>query len=129
MKTSHKLALAVVAGVLIGAAGAKAVRAPQEKTGPGYIIAEVEVTDPAALKEYGAKAPQIVASYGGHYVVRGGAAQALEGDPPKGYLVIIGFDSVEKARQWYDSPDYKAIRGIRQSATKSRLLLAEGVPQ
>ena len=131
MKTRYKLALAVLGGVLIGGVGARAIYAQQAKTAPGYVIAEVEVTNPAAnpagLKEYAAKAPEIMASHGGHYVVRGGKVEALEGEPPKGYVVVIGFDSVEKAREWYDSPEYKAIRGFRQSATHSRLLLAEGV--
>ena len=46
---------------------------------------------------------------------------------PKGFIVVIGFDSVEKARAWYDSPDYAAIRPFRQSSTKSRIFIAEGV--
>jgi uncharacterized protein (DUF1330 family) len=127
MKTRYKVGLAVLGGVLIGAVGTRAISAQQAKTRPGYIIAEVEVIDPAPLKEYAAKAPEIMASHGGHYLIRGGKVEALEGEPPKGSLVVIGFDSVEKAREWYDSPDYKAIRGFRQSATHSRLLLVEGV--
>jgi hypothetical protein len=51
MKTKYKLALAVLAGVLIGVAGARAIHAQQVKTPPGCVIAEVEVTDPAALKK------------------------------------------------------------------------------
>jgi len=128
MKTSHKLVLAVLAGVLMGAAGAEVVRAQQGKARPGYVVAEVETTDATALKEYGAKAPQIMESHGGRYVVRGGDVQPLEGEAPKGYVVIMGFDSMEKARAWYDSPEYKAIRGIRQNATRSRLFLVEGEP-
>jgi len=128
MKTKYKVALAVLAGILIGVAGARAIHAQEQKTRPGYIIAEVEVTDPTTLKKYSETAPQIVASFGGHYVVRGGGnIQALEGEPPKGFVVVIGFDSVEKAREWYDSPAYAAIRPFRQSATKSRLFLVEGV--
>jgi uncharacterized protein (DUF1330 family) len=60
-------------------------------------------------------------------LVRGGNVQGLEGDAPKGYIVVIAFGSVEKARGWYNSPAYEAIKPIRQNATKSRLLLAEGV--
>jgi uncharacterized protein (DUF1330 family) len=128
MKTYYKLALAVLAGLLIGVAGARAIHAQQGKTPPAYVIAEVEVTDPTTLKKYGDKAPQIVASFNGHYVVRGGGKiQSLEGEPPKGFIVVIGFESAEKAREWYDSPAYAAIRPIRQSATKSRLFIAEGV--
>jgi uncharacterized protein (DUF1330 family) len=126
MKTHLKLALAVLAGLSIGVAGAAAIHAKQAKTPPGYVIAEVEIKDPTTLKKYGEKAPQIVASFNGHYVVRGGDVQALEGEPPKGYIVVIGFDSVQKAREWYDSPAYAAIRPFRQNSTKSRLFIIEG---
>ena len=126
MNNHLKLVLAVLAGVSIGVAGAAAIHAQQTETPPGYVIAEVEVTDPTTLQKYGAKAPQIVASFNGHYVVRGGDVQALEGEPPKGYIVVIGFDSVRKAREWYDSPAYAAIRPFRQSSTKSRLFIVEG---
>jgi uncharacterized protein (DUF1330 family) len=126
MKTHLKLALAVLAGVSIGVAGARAIHAQQAKTPPGYVIAEVEIKDPTTLKKYGEKAPQIVASFNGHYVVRGGDVQALEGEPPKGYIVVIGFDSVRKAQEWYDSPAYAAIRPFRQKSTKSRLFIVEG---
>jgi uncharacterized protein (DUF1330 family) len=126
MKTHLKLELAVLAGVAIGVTGTAAIHAQQAKTPPGYVIAEVEITDPTTLQKYGEKAPQIVASFNGHYVVRGGDVQALEGEPPKGYIVVIGFDSVQKAREWYDSPAYAAIRPFRQSSTKSRLFIVEG---
>lgn len=68
-----------------------------------------------------------MASFNGHYVVRGGDVQSLEGEPPKGYIVVIGFDSVQKAREWYDSPAYAAIRPFRQNSTKSRLFIVEAV--
>jgi uncharacterized protein (DUF1330 family) len=60
-------------------------------------------------------------------VVRGGKVQTLEGEPPKGAIVEIAFDSVEKAREWYDSPAYAAIRPLRQHAAKSRIYIVEGV--
>jgi len=128
MKTNFKVALAVLAGVSIGIAGARLMRAQQVKTRPGYVIAEVEVTDPTTMQKYGEKAPQIVASFNGHYVVRGGGKiQALEGEAPKDFVVVIGFDSAEKAREWYDSPAYSAIKPFRQSAAKSRIFIVEGV--
>lgn len=130
MKTNLKLTLALAAGVSIGVAGANAIHAQQAKTAPGYVIAEVEMTDPNpnALQKYGEKVPQIIAAFNGHYVVRGGAVQPLEGEAPKGLIVVLGFDSVKKAREWYDSPAYSAIRPIRQNATRSRLFIVEGVP-
>jgi uncharacterized protein (DUF1330 family) len=59
-------------------------------------------------------------------LVRGGKIQTVEGEPPKGYIVIIAFDSMEKARGWYYSAAYEAIKPTRQSSTKSRILIAEG---
>jgi uncharacterized protein (DUF1330 family) len=70
---------------------------------------------------------ETLAPFNHHYVVRGHNIQALEGEPPKGGIVIIAFDSAEKAREWYDSPAYEAIKPIRQSAAKSRIIIVEGV--
>jgi uncharacterized protein (DUF1330 family) len=129
MKTNHKLALAVLAGVSIGVAGAEAIHAQQVKTPPGYVIAEVEVSDPATMQKYGEKVPDTLAPFNHHYVVLGHNIQPLEGEPPKGDVVIIAFDSAQKAREWWDSPAYDAIKPIRHSAAKSRIFIVEGVAQ
>jgi uncharacterized protein (DUF1330 family) len=127
MKTNHKLALAVLAGVSIGAAGARTIHAQQVKAPPAYVVAEVgDVTDPANMQKYGEKVPETLAPFEHHYVVRGGKTQSLEGEPPK-RIVVIAFDSAEKARAWYDSPAYAAIKPLRQSSAKSRIFIAEGV--
>jgi uncharacterized protein (DUF1330 family) len=127
MKTNRKLALAMLAGILIGVAGARAIHAQQVNTPPAYVIAEVEVTDLAAIQKYGAKVPETLAPFNHHYVVRSNKIQSLEGEPPKGGIVVIAFDSVEKAREWYDSPAYAAIRPIRESAAKTRMFIVEGL--
>ena len=128
MTTIFKLVLAAMAGTLIGAVGAPAIQARQQSAAPapGYFIAEIEVTDPAAMKSYGEKVPETLAPFNHHYVVRGGKPQALEGEPPRS-LVVIAFDSVARAREWYESPAYRALIPLRQSASKTRIFLAEGV--
>jgi uncharacterized protein (DUF1330 family) len=126
MKTNHKLTLAVLAGVSIGVAGSTAIHAGQVKEAPGYVIAEVDVTDPTTMQKYGEKVPETLAPFNHHYLVRDGKPLALEGEPPKG-VVIIAFDSAEKAREWYDSSAYGAIKPIRQSAAKSRIFIAKGI--
>ena len=64
--------------------------------------------------------------FNGLYLVRGGKVQAVEGEAPK-RIVVIAFDSAEKAREWEDSPTYGAIKPIRQSSAKSRIFIVEGV--
>ena len=127
MNNNYKLALAALAGLSIGIAGDNAIHAQQLKPTPGYVIAEVDVTDPATMQKYGEKVPETLAPFNHHYMVRSSKIQALEGEPPKGGVVVIAFDSAEKAREWYDSPAYAAIRPIRQSAAKSRIFIVEGL--
>src|SRR6202161_4956884 len=109
MKTNYRLALAVLARVLIGIAGAiggaKAVYAGQFTPPPAYVISEVDAMDLAGLQKYGEKVGDTLAPFNGHYhfLVGGGAKiQALDGEPPKG-IVVLAFDSAEKERGWYDS--------------------------
>jgi uncharacterized protein (DUF1330 family) len=132
LKTNHKLALAALTGISIGVATVQAIHAQQVKAPPAYVIAEVEkdptkVEDPAAARKYAQEAPKSLIPFNGQYVVRGGAVQTVEGDAPKGYIVVIAFDSIEKARGWYYSSAYEAIKPIRQNSTKSRILIVEGV--
>ena len=125
MKTNHKLLMAVLVGAVIGIAGATAIHARQMKMLPGYVVAEVDVTDPATFKQYADKAPGTIAQYGGHYIIRGGKNTSLEGDAPKRF-VVIQFENVEKAKAWEDSPEYEAIKPIRHKSAKSRVFIIEG---
>jgi hypothetical protein len=61
MKANHKLAVVLLAGVSIGVAAAMAIQAQQVKTPTGYVVAEVEVTDPATMQKYGEKVPKTLA--------------------------------------------------------------------
>ena len=126
MKMNPRVILAALVGAAIGAAGAAAIHAAQTKTPAGYMIAEENVTDSATFQKYAAQVPATLAPFGGHYVVRGGKTVALEGEPPQ-RVVVVAFESVEKAKAWYDSPAYSAIRPIREGASKGRLFIAEGV--
>jgi len=120
-----KSALAMLAGVWIGAA---AIQDHDVRKAPAYVIAEIGVTDRVRMQEYGRKVPESLAPFEGRYryLVRGGKTWALEGEPPKG-MVVIAFDSAEEARRWYDSPAYAAIRPIRMRAATSRIFVVEGV--
>jgi uncharacterized protein (DUF1330 family) len=127
MKTNLKLMLVLLAGIGLGGAGATAIQAQQAKVAPGYVVAEVEVNDTAAFAEYAAAVPGTLAPFNGKYVIRAGKITPVEGDAPKQRFIVIGFDSVEKAQAWEDSPAYEAIKPIRHAAAKSRVFIAEGV--
>ena len=91
-----------------------------------YLIGEVEVHDPEQYAKYTAKTPDAIAKHGGKFIVRGGAWDALEGEAPKGRVVVIEFPSLDAARAFYQSDDYQPLIPIRQSASEGRLFLVEG---
>lgn len=128
MKSKFELLVAVLSGLLVGVAGNSAIHGQEVKTPPVYVISEADaITDPIAIKEYGAKAPETLVPFNGHFVVRGGKTESLDGDaPPKG-IVVIAFDSSEQAHAWYNSPAYAAIRPIRLAASKGRMFILHGV--
>jgi len=131
VKSNYKLLVAGLAGLLAGAAGNRAIHGQQVKAPPVYVISEAEaITDTTAVKNYGAKVPETLTPFNGHYhFVVAGAGQSLDGDPaPKG-IVVIAFENSEKAHTWYSSPAYQAIRPMRQAGVKGRMFIVEGVSQ
>ena len=56
---------------------------------PGYVIAEIEITDPTAFD-------------------------------------VLEFPSVEQARRWYDSEEYRGPKALRMKASRGKVILVEG---
>jgi uncharacterized protein (DUF1330 family) len=92
-----------------------------------YVIVEVETTDPQAMRAYRDVVTPTVAAFGGRFIVRGGAVQTLEGgwDPER--IVVIEFESAEKARAWWESAEYREPKAMRQRAGHTRMIIVEGV--
>lgn len=93
-----------------------------------YVIAEVEITNPEGYREYTTHVPATIAKYGGRFLVRGGAAEVLEGDWPQKRRVIIEFASMQAARRWWNSPEYEKPKAMRRANSLGRLILLEGAP-
>ena len=70
-----------------------------------YVISEADVRDAAGFAVYRTIAAKSIAHYGGRYLVRGGAANAVEGGPPPNTLIVVEFPTMERLREWYASPD------------------------
>ena len=92
-----------------------------------YIIVEIEVTDPAGYEEYKKQAGATVEKYGGKYLVRGGATEVLEGDWQPKRIVIVEFATMERAKGWLNSEEYREPRKMRHRTAKTRMILVQGV--
>jgi len=92
-----------------------------------YLVVDVHRTDVERASRYSARSGPSVERHGGRYLARGGPAAILEGDWDPDRLVVIEFDSVEAAQDWYDSEDYREIRTMREGAGEWRMVVIEGV--
>jgi uncharacterized protein (DUF1330 family) len=91
-----------------------------------YIIVDIQIHDTVAYEEYKKLTPASLAAYDGKFVVRGGAAQVLEGAWQPGRVVVLEFPDAAKAKQWWDSPEYTPAKQIRQRAAHTNMILVEG---
>ena len=67
-----------------------------------YLVAVCQVTDPNEnFKKYAAESAQLMHAHGGKYIVRGPAAEVLQGDALQGKVVIIS-----------EFPDMDALQGF-----------------
>lgn len=95
---------------------------------PAYVISEVEVIDQVLADRYRSLAEASIAQYGGRYIARGGAIDAVEGDwPPGQRIVMVEFPTMERAYEWYASPEYAEALKVRHKALTRRLIFVDGV--
>ena len=92
-----------------------------------YVIVEIEVTDPVGYEEYKKLASDTVHQHGGKYIVRGGAAEVLEGDWTPKRIVVLQFDSMERAKEWLNCEEYREPRAMRHRTAKTNMILVDGV--
>jgi uncharacterized protein (DUF1330 family) len=91
-----------------------------------YVIAEIDITDPAAYEDYRRQVPAVIARYGGKYIVRGGKVESLEGGWQPKRLVALEFPTMEQAQKFYRSPEYAPLIKLRQKASRGRIVIVEG---
>jgi uncharacterized protein (DUF1330 family) len=92
-----------------------------------YVIAEIDITDPAAYEDYRRQVPEVIARYGGKYIVRGGKVEPLEGGWSPKRVAVVAFPSMEQALKFYRSAEYAPLIAIRQKASRGKLIIVEGL--
>ena len=93
---------------------------------PAYVIAQVNVTDPAKYQEYAKLAGPATQKYGGKFLVRGGKKTVLEGNIPYERIVVNEFPDVETAKKFYNSPEYQEAKKHRLGAADFHMIIVEG---
>ncbi len=91
-----------------------------------YVIVQVNVTDAEKYEAYKKLTPASIEKYGGRFLVRGGAQENLEGTLEYSRIVLVEFPDVDRATQWYNSPEYQRAKTLRAGASTGVFTVVEG---
>ena len=94
---------------------------------PAYLISTIEITDPAGYEEYRKLVAPVLQKHGGRFLVRGGKIHYLEGEWRPKRVVVVEFDSVDKARAFSDAPEYAQAKAMRHRTSVSSVIVVEGL--
>ncbi len=92
-----------------------------------YLIVELEVTDPAKFQRYRELVPPIIEKFGGRYIVRGGGTEVLEGNWEPKRIVVLEFETAQKAKELMESEEYRPVKQLRLESANTNMVLVEGV--
>jgi uncharacterized protein (DUF1330 family) len=127
MKTSLAVATALVAGIGIGSFGAYSVHSQPKP--PVYMIEDNTVRDAGGFAiEFAPLARESLKTYGGRYL-GGGTGISIDGDPPKGRVVLVQWDTLDQLMKWRHSPEYTKARAVGEKYGSFRIIAVDGLPQ
>ena len=87
-----------------------------------YLIIEAHITDPRRFATYARATPEV-----GRYLVMGGEQHSLEGEHAPARTVISQWPDRAAALAFWQSPEYAALKPLRDGTGNFRVLLADGV--
>jgi uncharacterized protein (DUF1330 family) len=128
MKKLFGPGLGIMAGIAIGAAAIQGLHAQAKP--PVYVVIPIlKINDAAAFKagvlDKGKESTAAATAQGGHYIIRSQKFTKLDGTPPE-RLIVVAFDSVEKAQAYVNSPALKDVTAARLKSTNSLSFIVEG---
>ena len=91
-----------------------------------YFIVEVDITDPVGFEDYRKRVPATIERYGGRYLARGGTLETIEGSWTPKRVVVLEFPSIDQARRWYHSDEYRELKALRLRTSRGSIVLVEG---
>jgi uncharacterized protein (DUF1330 family) len=94
---------------------------------PVFVIADIKITDSAMFQEYRKVAGPTVRQYGGRIVAASPNAETVEGDWYPNELVIAEFETMEQAKQWYESEEYRDPKVMREKSSVTNLVFVPGL--
>jgi uncharacterized protein (DUF1330 family) len=127
MKSNYKVAVAMLAGVALGALVVQGLHAQAKP--PVYVVAEIDVSNiDAYLKEYVPLAQAAIKAAGGRILAVGQNITSIDGTAPQ-RATIQQWESLERYNAYRKSAAFADARKIGEQYAKFRTFAIEGMPQ
>jgi uncharacterized protein (DUF1330 family) len=120
------IGLSMIAGAALGVTAVQTLHAQAKPM--AYVIAENTVNNQDAyLKDFAPAITKAIEANGGKYLARGGKTASVHGTAPAGRIVILQFESLDKAQAWANSQPTKDAFAIGEKYAAIRDYIVEGV--
>ena len=128
MKSSYKIAMAMIGSFVLGAGIASALHAQSKP--PAYIFAEIDVKDQDGYaKDFLPKAQANIKEFGGKYLAGGyNKAISFSGSPPPNRVVLFQFADVDRLKAFFDK-DKQLETDVGSKYASFRAIGIEGIEQ
>jgi uncharacterized protein (DUF1330 family) len=93
----------------------------------GYVILTEAIKDLEGMKAYGRAASPAMSQGGCKILSVDTKPQVLEGSWHGHQTVVLEFDSVDAARDWYESEAYQKAARLRQAAADCNAVIISGL--
>jgi len=90
-----------------------------------WVVCYESMSNPVALADYAKVAGPALEALGGHLIVVGKPAKTYEAGVDQ-TVVVVEFDSIQKALAAYESDGYKAALKVFNNAAKRDFRIVEG---
>jgi uncharacterized protein (DUF1330 family) len=94
---------------------------------PGYLIAELDINDENMFfNEYMPRVGPVIEQFGGRFIIAADYPQVMEGDRKVRRIIMLEFESVQRAHEFYASREYQEVSSLRYKSALTHLYIMEG---
>ena len=97
-----------------------------------YLFIKTKIHDPDQYAKYVKEVRSLASKWGSRFIVRSRPVELLEGSLEQwgDFLLLVSeWPSVDIARQFWNSPEYRAVRQLRVGAGEVHVMLSDELPQ
>ncbi|MEN6374797.1 MAG: DUF1330 domain-containing protein [Smithella sp.] len=89
-----------------------------------FVVIIEEIHDQKMYTDYIKQVVSIIETHNGEYIARSNKITPFAGEKPQ-RSIVIGFDSMDEARNCFFSEEYEKIKHLRENSTESRAYFIE----